>query len=81
LAAPTAKTVCGASGFLSDGLYDRSVVGHTRVSLVFRTIKASGFKAKCSALIDQVAGTGDSIVITKNGKPLVKLAPHLDDGR
>jgi prevent-host-death family protein len=43
---------------------------------VFRTIKASEFKAKCLALIDQVAETGDGIVITKNGKPLVKLVPH-----
>ena len=41
-----------------------------------RTIKASEFKAKCLALIDQVADTGTSIVITKNGKPLAKLAPH-----
>ena len=41
-----------------------------------RTINASDFKAKCLALIDQVADTGDPIVITKNGKPLVKLVPH-----
>jgi prevent-host-death family protein len=52
------------------------MIGYTRVSLVFRTIKASGFKAKCSALIDQVADTGEAIVITKNGKPLVKLVPR-----
>jgi prevent-host-death family protein len=45
-------------------------------SPVFRTIKASEFKAKCLALIDQVADTGDPIVITKKGKPLVKLVPH-----
>jgi prevent-host-death family protein len=43
---------------------------------VFRTIKASEFKAKCLALIDQVAGTGNRIVITKNGKPLAELIPH-----
>jgi prevent-host-death family protein len=41
-----------------------------------RIIKASEFKAKCLALIDEVAGTGDPIVITKNGKPLVALVPH-----
>jgi prevent-host-death family protein len=41
-----------------------------------RTINASEFKAKCLALIDQVADTGDPIVITKNGKPLAKLVPH-----
>jgi prevent-host-death family protein len=40
---------------------------------MFRSIKASEFKAKCLALIDQVADTGNPIVITKNGKPLVEL--------
>jgi prevent-host-death family protein len=52
------------------------MTGHTRASAVCRTIKAAEFKAKCLALIDQVAETGDAIVITKNGKPLVKLVPH-----
>ena len=41
-----------------------------------RFIKASEFKAKCLALIDEVASTGDAIVVTKNGKPLAKLVPH-----
>jgi len=41
-----------------------------------RIIKASEFKAKCLALIDEVASTGDPIVVTKNGKPLVELVPH-----
>jgi antitoxin (DNA-binding transcriptional repressor) of toxin-antitoxin stability system len=27
-------------------------------------------------LVDPVADTGETIVITKNGKPLVKLVPH-----
>ena len=52
------------------------MTGHKGARTVFRTIKASEFKAKCLALIDQVADTGDPIVITKNGKPLVKLVPH-----
>ena len=34
-----------------------------------RTIKASEFKAKCLQLMDEVAETGDEIVITKNGRP------------
>lgn len=41
-----------------------------------RIIKASVFKAKCLALIDEVASTGDAIIVTKNGKPLAKLVPH-----
>jgi prevent-host-death family protein len=43
---------------------------------MFRMIKASEFKAKCLALIDEVADTGHPIVITKNGKPLAELVPH-----
>ena len=40
-----------------------------------RTIKASEFKAKCLKLMDEVAASGDEIVITKNGKPVAKLTP------
>ena len=38
-------------------------------------IKASEFKAKCLALMDQVNKTGDEIIITKNGVPVSKLSP------
>jgi prevent-host-death family protein len=41
-----------------------------------RHIKASEFKTKCLALMDEVARSGDVIVITKNGKPIAELAPH-----
>ena len=41
-----------------------------------RTIKASEFKAKCLKLMDEVAETGEEIVITKNGKPVAKLTPY-----
>ena len=41
-----------------------------------RLVKASEFKAKCLALIDEVASSGNTLVITKNGKPLVELVPH-----
>ena len=40
------------------------------------TIQASEFKAKCLALMDQVAHTGQTIVITKNGKPVAELRAH-----
>ena len=33
-----------------------------------RTIKASEFKAKCLRLMDEVAESGEEIVITKNGR-------------
>ncbi len=41
-----------------------------------RTIKASEFKATCLKLMDEVAETGEEIIITKNGKPVAKLTPH-----
>jgi prevent-host-death family protein len=41
-----------------------------------KAIKASEFKAKCLALIDEVAASGDKFIITKNGEPLAELVPH-----
>ena len=41
-----------------------------------KTIKASEFKAKCLALMDEVARTGERVVITKNGQPIAELGPH-----
>jgi len=43
-----------------------------------QTIKASEFKAKCLALMDQVNETGDEILITKNGVPVSKLTPVIN---
>ena len=41
-----------------------------------RTIKASEFKAKCLALLDEVQQTGDRLVTTKNGKPVADIVPR-----
>jgi prevent-host-death family protein len=41
-----------------------------------RMIKASEFKAKCLALMDEVERTGQPVVITKKGKPVAELVPH-----
>lgn len=38
-----------------------------------RTVKASEFKAKCLRLMDEVAATGQSIIVTKKGKPVARL--------
>jgi prevent-host-death family protein len=40
-----------------------------------RTIKASEFKAKCLKLMDEVAQSGEPLVVTKNGKPIAQLSP------
>ncbi len=39
-------------------------------------IKASDFKARCLKLMDEVADTGNGLVITKNGRPVARLIPH-----
>jgi prevent-host-death family protein len=41
-----------------------------------RKIKAPEFKAKCLALVDEVARTRKGILITKNGKPVAELVPY-----
>ena len=40
-----------------------------------KTMKASEFKAKCLKVMDEVAETGQPVLITKNGKPVAQLDP------
>jgi prevent-host-death family protein len=40
-----------------------------------KIMKASEFKAKCLAVMDEVAATREPVVVTKNGVPLVELVP------
>jgi prevent-host-death family protein len=40
-----------------------------------RTIKASEFKAKCLQLMDEVNASGETLTVTKNGKPVVEVRP------
>ncbi len=42
-----------------------------------REMKASEFKAKCLKVMDEIAKTGESVVITKNGKPVSRLVPYV----
>ena len=53
-----------------------TIVMVTFMGLLVHTIKASEFKAKCLALMDHVARTGEAILVTKNGKPVAELRPH-----
>ena len=41
-----------------------------------RTIKASEFKAKCLQLMDEVAASGQEIVVTKRGRPVSRVIPY-----
>ncbi len=40
-----------------------------------RIIKTSEFKAKCLKIMDEVAATGETVVITKHGVPITELTP------
>lgn len=42
---------------------------------LMRTIAAGQFKAQCLRLLDEVAETGETIVVTKRGKAVAKLEP------
>ena len=39
---------------------------------------ASEFKAKCLKIIDEIAESGEGVVVTKRGVPLVKVTPMVD---
>ena len=40
-----------------------------------RTIPAGRFKAECLALLDEVASSGETIVVTKRGRPVARVGP------
>jgi len=46
-----------------------------------RMIKASEFKAKCLALLDEVERSRERVVITKRGRPVAELVPHTGKNR
>lgn len=41
-----------------------------------KEVKASEFKARCLQLMDEVAETRESLVITKHGQPVCQLIPY-----
>ena len=41
-----------------------------------KTVKASTFKAQCLRLMDEVAESGEELVITKQGRPVSRLVPY-----
>ena len=50
--------------------------GHILVTMKpERSIAAGEFKAKCLELLDRVARDGDSLVVTKRGRPVAKVVP------
>ena len=60
---------------LSSISYDKYDYSHDHGFIIMKTVKASEFKAKCLSLMDDVAKSGEEIVVTKNGKPVSKMVP------
>jgi prevent-host-death family protein len=40
-----------------------------------RSLKASEFKARCLAILEEVDRTGEPVMITKRGRPVARLVP------
>jgi prevent-host-death family protein len=38
-------------------------------------MRAGAFKARCLAIMDDVQATGEPVVVTKRGNPVVKVVP------
>jgi len=41
----------------------------------FKTVPAAVFKAKCLKLLDRVAAGGEPLIVTKRGRPVVRVLP------
>ena len=46
-----------------------------------RSVAASEFKARCLALLDHVAETGEPLIVTKRGRPVARVVPARQGGR
>jgi prevent-host-death family protein len=59
------------------------IYGHFEMTMWYnlsmKKVAAAEFKAHCLALMEDVRSTREPLVITKRGKPVVKLVPADDD--
>ncbi|RMF81768.1 MAG: type II toxin-antitoxin system Phd/YefM family antitoxin [Nitrospirae bacterium] len=46
-----------------------------------KTINATEFKARCLAILDEVAATGEPVTILKRGRRVAQLLPWVDRSR
>lgn len=44
-----------------------------------RSIRATEFKAKCLAILDEVERTGEPVMILKRGRPVARLLPPVPE--
>jgi prevent-host-death family protein len=48
--------------------------------MTMKQIPAGKFKAQCLAIMDRVSKSGEPVIVTKHGKPVVKLVPAEKQG-
>ncbi len=46
---------------------------------IMKKMPVSEFKAKCLSVMDKVCATGESVVVTKHGKPICRVIPEQRD--
>lgn len=44
-----------------------------------RQIRASVFKARCLKIMNEIQSTGEPVVVTKRGTPVVKVVPAVSE--
>jgi prevent-host-death family protein len=50
--------------------------GHIIVTMSKKRLMAAGqFKAECLAVLDRVAETGETVIVTKRGRPVAEVVP------
>ncbi|MBI3403590.1 MAG: type II toxin-antitoxin system Phd/YefM family antitoxin [Acidobacteria bacterium] len=45
-----------------------------------RAVSASVFKSRCLKMLDRVAHTGESLIVTKRGRPVARIVPMAPAG-
>jgi prevent-host-death family protein len=40
-----------------------------------KRMRASAFKARCLKVMNEIQATGEPVIVTKRGKPVVKVVP------
>jgi prevent-host-death family protein len=48
------------------------------MAMAARTVSASQFKSQCLAMLDEIAATGEEIVVTKRGRAVARVSPATD---
>jgi antitoxin (DNA-binding transcriptional repressor) of toxin-antitoxin stability system len=63
------------AGVVEETRYDHGVMTMVIKKTPMKTMAAGSFKVHCLAVMDEVQAKREAIVITKHGKPVVKLVP------